>query len=179
MALVHHPVVNKNGETIASAVTNLDLHDIARLARTYDLKRFFVVTPLHDQQTLVQRIVTHWTTGAGAQYNPKRCEALKLIRVVDSLADASARIFKRSQVVPRVIVTSARAAPNNVTFAHLRGVIADGKPVVLTFGTAWGVTAEFMAEADFCLEPIKFGSTYNHLSVRCAAAIALDRLLAR
>ncbi|MCP4687771.1 MAG: RNA methyltransferase, partial [Desulfobacterales bacterium] len=30
LALLHYPVVNKNGEPVASAVTNLDLHDISR-----------------------------------------------------------------------------------------------------------------------------------------------------
>ena len=70
VALTHYPVVNKRGETIASAVTNLDLHDISRTAKTYGLKSFYVVSPLKDQKTLVQRIISHWTTGAGAVYNP-------------------------------------------------------------------------------------------------------------
>ncbi|MFO7784786.1 MAG: tRNA (guanosine(37)-N1)-methyltransferase TrmD, partial [Desulfatiglandales bacterium] len=66
IGLVHYPVYNKNGDTIASAVTTLDLHDLARLSATYGLKRFFIITPLEDQQELVERVIRHWTTGHGA-----------------------------------------------------------------------------------------------------------------
>ncbi|SVE60327.1 uncharacterized protein METZ01_LOCUS513181, partial [marine metagenome] len=31
LALVHYPVYNKNGETITSSVTTLDVHDILRV----------------------------------------------------------------------------------------------------------------------------------------------------
>jgi hypothetical protein len=72
VALIHYPVVDKNGDIIASAVTNLDLHDISRAAKTYGLKSFYVVTPLEDQRELVERIISHWTNGIGAAYNPKR-----------------------------------------------------------------------------------------------------------
>ncbi len=76
LALVHYPVKNKNGQTITSAVTNLDLHDIARAAKTYGVGAFYVVTPLEDQKELVEKIVSHWTEGFGRIYNPKRFEAV-------------------------------------------------------------------------------------------------------
>ena len=57
IALVHYPVTNKNGEVIASAVTNLDLHDMARSARTYGVKGFYVVTPLEDQKALAAQLM--------------------------------------------------------------------------------------------------------------------------
>ena len=53
LSLLHYPVVNKQGETITSAVTNLDLHDIARVSATYGVKAFYAVTPLEDQKALV------------------------------------------------------------------------------------------------------------------------------
>jgi hypothetical protein len=87
VALIHYPVVDKNGDIIASAVTNLDLHDISRAAKTYGLKSFYVVTPLEDQKELVERIISHWTDGLGATYNPKRRSALELIRVKDSFSE--------------------------------------------------------------------------------------------
>ena len=46
VALIHHPVVNKNGMIIGSAVTNMDLHDIARAGRTFGVRGYYVVTPL-------------------------------------------------------------------------------------------------------------------------------------
>jgi hypothetical protein len=46
-------------------------------------------------------------------------------------------------------------------------------------GTGWGLTEECFSAADFILEPIAGNGSYNHLSVRSAAAIMLDRLLGR
>ena len=43
-------------------------------------------------------------------------------------------------------------------------------------GTGWGLTDEIMSMADVTLEPILGPTDYNHLSVRSAAAIILDRL---
>ena len=60
VALIHYPVVNKSGETIGSAVTNLDLHDMpGPLART-GLKPTGWFTPDPMQKELVREIVSHW-----------------------------------------------------------------------------------------------------------------------
>ena len=56
-------------------------------------------------------------------------------------------------------------------------MLANGKAYVLIFGTAWGLTEEFISKADYVLEPIVGKTDYNHLSVRSAAAIIFDRLL--
>ena len=98
VALVHYPVVNKNGDVITSSVTNLDLHDIARVAKTYGIKSFYVVTPLADQKALVEKIVSHWTEGLGAKYNPKRREALELIRIEETLEKVVDDILKSCSV---------------------------------------------------------------------------------
>lgn len=173
---MHYPVVNKVGDVITSAVTNLDLHDIARAGKTYGVKSYYVVTPLSDQQVLVERIAGHWTTGVGGKINPKRCEALELIRIKDSLEAVIEDIEKDSGASPRVVVTSAKVNPDMTRFETLREIIKDGKPYLLTFGTAWGLTHEFVESADYTLEPITGISEYNHLSVRSAASIVLDRL---
>ena len=178
-ALIHYPVVNKNGETIASALTNLDLHDISRAAKTYGLKAFFVVTPLEDQKDLVEKIISHWTTGIGADYNPKRRSALELIRVYDSFPQALDQIAAAEGSYPITIATCARKYPASISNEKLRAMLANGKPHVLIFGTAWGLTEEFISKADCVLEPIVGKTDYNHLSVRSAAAIILDRLLGK
>ncbi len=100
LALVHYPVVNKNGEKVASAVTNLDLHDIARAVKTYGVKKFYVITPLKDQKELVNKILSHWRDGFGAKYNPKRSEALELVDVCDTLDDVLYRIKENSGESP-------------------------------------------------------------------------------
>ncbi len=177
VALIHYPVVDKNGEIIASAVTNLDLHDISRVAKTYGLRSFYVVTPLEDQKDLVLRIISHWTNGIGATYNPKRRRALELIRVKDSFSEVLDQIADTENDYPITIATCARKYPTNVSHEKFRAMLNNGKPYILILGTAWGLAEEFISKADYVLEPIAGATDYNHLSVRSAAAIILDRLL--
>ena len=179
LALVHYPVTNKNGDVIASAVTNLDLHDIARAAKTYDVRSFYVVTPIEDQITLVDQLLSHWLIGAGGTYNPKRRQALELIRIKKTLEEVidEVRSMPSSTGNPRTIVTSATTRCTSVSFNDMRNMIRDGLPYLLVFGTAWGLAESLITTADYTLEPVKGTTTYNHLSVRSAAAIILDRLL--
>ncbi len=171
-------MVNKKGEIIASAVTNLDLHDIARAARTFGVGRFFVVTPLRDQKRLVERIVAHWQEGVGAAYNPDRREALGTIRIADDLAQVLERLAQETGQWPAVVATTSRRHAGCVDFAAVRAMLGDDRPLLLLFGTAWGLAPGLMEKTDFVLAPVEGPTDYNHLSVRSAAAIILDRLLA-
>ncbi len=177
VALVHYPVTDKNGETIASAVTNLDLHDIARVCRTYGVRGYYVITPLADQTVLVNRILDHWTLGAGGKYNPARRQALERIRVKTTFVDALADIADLEGRRPKTVVTSARRRAGSLSYTRLRGLLMEPVPYLLTFGTAWGLSEPFMGDADFSLDPLVGAGTYNHLSVRSAVSIILDRLL--
>ena len=179
LVLVHYPVVNKNGDVIASAVTNLDLHDISRAAKTYGVKGFYVSTRLADQIELTKRIVGHWTSGAGADYNPARRSALELIRIKASLEDVVSHIGKQEGIRPRTIATCARKFETAISYEKMRGVLSNGKPHLLVFGTAWGLSEETIQGADYILEPVAGNTAYNHLSVRSAASIILDRLVGR
>jgi hypothetical protein len=170
-------VIDKNGDTIASAVTNLDLHDIARAAKNYIVKAFYVATPLLDQKKLVEKIVMHWSTGIGARYNPKRCEALTLIKVKDSIDDVKKDIANDGLGYPKTVVTSAKKSSQSIDYKKFREMLRCGNPYLLIFGTAWGLSEEIVNRADYLLEPIEGGAEYNHLSVRSAAAIILDRLV--
>lgn len=176
LALVHYPVTNKNGEIIASALTNFDLHDIARAACTFGAKGFYCVTPLTDQQEIARTIASHWQSGFGSEYNPKRQQALHLISVCDTIADAVADITAKAGCKPQIIATSAQQMPGHCSFATIKESLATGAPHLLLFGTAWGLCPEVFDNADFILEPITGGGSYNHLSVRSAASIMLDRL---
>ncbi len=177
VVLLHYPVLNKAGETISSAVTPLDLHDIARAARTYGVRRFFVVTPLTDQKDLAEMVVDHWVTGYGATYNPARREALELVELADTLESVKARIRLMGHGEPIVVVTSSKDRSDSIDYRALRGMLDKGPPYLLVFGTAWGMTPEIMESADIRLRPIRGASGYNHLSVRSAATAVLDRLL--
>ena len=180
LALIHHPVLNKNGRTISSAVTNLDLHDISRLAKTYGVGGFSVVTPLQDQRQLVENLIGHWTRGAGAAYNPKRKQALETIAVRETLEEVIAGLSAgtAATVGPVTVATSARRHERSIGHDHLGQMLRDSenRPWLLMFGTAWGLADSVLEQADYILAPIRGHADYNHLSVRSAAAIILDRL---
>ena len=180
IGLLHYPVYNKKGEIIASAITNLDLHDLARLAKTYGAERFYVITPLADQQDLAKRICQHWVSGFGSLYNKDRQEAMSLISVVPTLEKSMEEIKDRQGELPALMVTDA--GKNNrerITYEVAREIVASTGVIMLLFGTAWGIARELMRKADYVLAPIVGVSQYNHLSVRAAAAITLDRLFSR
>jgi hypothetical protein len=172
-------VINRSGDVIASAFTNLDLHDISRAARTFGLRSFYVVTPLEDQIKLIQRLIDHWIRGAGATYNPVRKQALELIRLKKSLKEVIEDIRSNSTSgdAPKTVATSARKLPHAISFDELNRYLHNDMECLLILGTAWGLADDLISGADYILEPIKGISDYNHLSVRSAAAIMLDRLL--
>jgi hypothetical protein len=177
VALVHHPVLDGQGSIVTSAVTNLDVHDLSRTARTYGASDYFIVHPIAAQRELVERIRQHWTDGSSGRRIPDRREALTLLRVVDSLEGALDSLGGREQV--DVWVTAARNLGPTLSFAAARTRLeGDGKPVLMVFGTGWGLAPSVVAGADALLEPIRAArGEYNHLSVRSACAIAMDRLL--
>ena len=108
LALIHYPVLNKNREVIGSAVTNLDLHDISRAARTYGVDSFYVVTPYKDQQELYRELLEHWLNGHGAQYNSDRGEALSLVKICDDLEQLFERVTEKRKKRPTILATCAR-----------------------------------------------------------------------
>lgn len=177
IALIHHPVVNKRGETIGSAVTNLDIHDIARAAKTYGVSQYFITTPYEDQQQLVRELLNHWRTGHGATYNPARKEALSIVELADSLEEVITILTGKYGKRPLVVATSAILRDNTMSYDELGQKITQGDPVLLLFGTAHGLAPEIVQLTDVTLPPIKGGTSYNHLSVRSAASITIDRLL--
>ena len=179
LALLHYPVYNKSGETVATAVTNVDVHDIARSSRTFGIKGFYLVTPVEQQRALVAEILGHWTEGAGARHNPRRADAMSRAEVVPSLEVVIEAITAREGRRPTVVATGARLAGDTVSYQDLGQRLTsppDG-PWLVLLGTGWGMTKEVIDGADIRLAPIDGVEGYNHLSVRSAAAIILDRLL--
>jgi hypothetical protein len=179
VALLHHPVYNRNGRVVTSAVTNLDIHDIARSSRTYGLGGYFVVTPVQLQRELVSKIVAHWQEDCGEANEPRR-QALELVRVVHSLEAVVERIAAEQGQSPLLAATAARSAANTMGWRRWREALAaEIRPVVLLFGTGWGLADQVFKRAETRLAPIRGPTDYNHLSVRSAVAIALDRLFGR
>ena len=145
------------------------------------------VTPLADQRELGQRILTHWTDGAGGRANADRASALLLGRMAESLDEAIAQVTARAGAAPKVVATSARThfrpargrkerAIDFCPSAEVRRMLAKG-PVLLVLGTGHGLAPEVLTRADAVLQPVRGFCRYNHLPVRSAAAILVDRLL--
>ncbi len=180
VALVHYPVYNKHREVVTTAVTNLDIHDIARSSRTFGADRYYIVTPVEEQQKLVEKITLHWQSGWGASYNPKRKAALDIVSIVPSVSTALLDMEARLGHRPKVVVTGASTQKNAVSSPELAEMMAVGdQGFLLLFGTGWGMTEELFDSADYVLEPIKGSGEYNHLSVRSAVSIYMDRLFGR
>lgn len=182
VALLHHSMRDKNGAIVTTAVTNLDIHDIARSSRTFGVKNYFLVNPLAEQQEVVKRIIGHWQGSGGRDYNADRADAFDRVKIVSWFQDAVDAIEAAEGTKPEVLMTSARR-PEGMRWLKWSDARAEfakpGKPKLLVFGTGWGMTEEFLRQADGVLDPIlpERDSGYNHLSVRSAVAIALDRLL--
>ena len=175
LGLVHGPVLLKDGRVGTVSLTNLDIHDIARISRTYGLGGFEVVSPLRDQLTLAGRILEHWRTGPGRRANPDRTEALSLVRLHEGL-DAALAAVSADHGQPATLVATSARGPATLSFAAAREWIAT-RPVLVVLGTGHGLAEEVLARADGVLPPLRPFSEYNHLSVRAAAGILTDRLL--
>jgi len=179
--LIHHPVLDRQGETVTTAITNLDLHDLCRTSRCYGLGDLFIAHPVVAQRELASRVRAHWTTGSGARRIPERRPAIEILRIVESL-DAALDALGGSNAV-ELWATSARRSPQPRLDYHQAGdrLASPGPTVLIMLGTGWGLADQISQRAHFQLAPIesvqKHG--YNHLSVRAAAAITFDRLLSR
>ena len=177
IGLVHYPIYDKKKEVVATALTNFDIHDIARCAKTFGIGGFFVITPLESQVQLAERIIRHWVAGAGSVYNPTRKESLSLVRVSRSIDEADQEISDLWRTKAKRIATGASSHPKSINFGFLKKLLKDeSTPFIILFGTGWGLTQEVKDSSDYVLAPIE-GRGYNHLSVRSAVAIILDRLL--
>ncbi len=186
IALIHHPVVNRSGEVTASSVTGLDLHDLARAARTYGVAATFVVHPFPAQRRFVSQVVGHFVSGPGRSLHPERGETLeRQISVVSDLNEAVEEVEAREGRPPLLVGTSARDDQHGfsdhkmTSYGALRKRLRESpEPAMILFGTSWGLAPELMERMDLRLPPVLGDAgTYNHLSVRAAAAVILDRLL--
>ena len=174
VALVHHPVRARDGSIITTSITNLDVHDIARTARTYGIARYFIVTPIEAQRALVEHILGYWRDGDGARRVPERGEALARVEAVDSID----RVLERIGPSAMVLTTAARSGYVSTDYAAAARALASEphRPALLLFGTGYGLADSVVEHATMHLAPVRPGNDYNHLAVRSAVAIVLDRL---
>ena len=174
--LIHHPIYDRARTIVTGAITNLDLHDISRSAHTFGLAAYYVAHPIAAQRELAERIREHWLTGSGSRRIPDRVPPMRGLRVVSDLDEA----LSLSGPGTELWVTSAKGGARSLPFEAARErIFGEGPPVLIAFGTGWGLADEILDRASFLLAPIKSPREdgFNHLSVRAAAAITFDRLL--
>lgn len=178
-ALVHYPVRNKLGEEVTTAVTNLDLHDGSRLASTYGMDGYYLVSPIEEQADLILRIRDHWITGSGHLRNPERKDGMSRVHHAYSVQEVCDDIEARHHIRPLLVGTSAQVtAHQGITYEQLRQKrLNTAQPILLLFGTGWGLSSRITPPIDLFLPPIWGPTAYNHLSVRGAMAVILDRIL--
>ncbi len=155
------------------------MHDIARSSRTYGIKNYFLVTPLKDQQKIVKTLLDFWQKGAGIEYNKSRHEAVNRVRIAESFSEVIAAIEEKEGKKPIILGTSARVGDSKrlLSFFDQQKIFNKERPVLIVLGTGQGLTDEFLQQCDYILSPIEGFSDYNHLSVRSAGAVILDRWL--
>ena len=183
LALLHHPVLDRHGNVSTTALTNVDLHDLARSARTYGVERFFVVTPIELQQELIRRVLHHWTQGTGAARIPTRADAMSRVELQPDLEATIHRVSELAGAAPLVVATGAGFRQEVISAAELRQHATRlGRPALILLGTGHGLAPSAVERADIRLPAIDgppSAGGYNHLSVRSAGAILLDRLCRR
>lgn len=204
VVLLHSPMVDRIGKEVTTAVTNLDIHDIARSCKTYGVKRYFIVNPEPEQERMVKTILDHWKQEVSKVHHPSRAQALELVRFVRTFEEAfneaslesaqcgESEDDKSVDQRPYVVMPDARDLTKYFSeiwsYEELRRRIEQSeipgdlstsmkRPVMIVFGTGWGIAPVFFEKVDQVLAPLRTkGNRYNHLSVRAAAAIVLDRL---
>lgn len=173
IALLHHPVI-RNGSVITSSITNLDIHDISRVTATYGLGGYFITHPDEKMRFIASQLSRHWVSGNGKEINPDRSQALGRTSIVTSVEDAVDIILKQTGSKPLVIGTTARKTDKTMSVKELKN--KKNIPTLILFGTAGGIENNLLDSLDYVLEPIETGTDYNHLSVRSAVSIFIDRL---
>jgi hypothetical protein len=174
LAIIHYPVLDKRGDVVSTSINNLEIHDVARSCMTFGVELCYIVTPLDRQRAIAEQLVDHWKGGYGRQYNPDRAKALEKIRITKSLAEVMEEFHGRE---PVLVGTSSKRRETSIGYVELgRRIQQDPRPHLLLFGTGWGLPPGIVSNCESTLLPIMGLGEYNHLSLRVAIGIILDRL---
>jgi hypothetical protein len=180
IALLHFPAMDKEGRTIITSFTTMDLHDIARPAKAYEINTFYIVQPVDAQRAVIKKQIEYWSSEEGLKTNPTRAETVKLVRLAYNLEEVIEDIQNRRGRKPKLVGTDARTYPNTVSYEFLKREIEKRQDdFLILFGTGYGIPPDLMNTFDYILEPIYGAGDWNHLSVRNACAIILDRLFSK
>ncbi len=172
--------MDREGKIIVTSFTTMDLHDIARPARAYEVNKFYIVQPIDAQQMVIKRQIDYWLSPEGREANPTRYEIVQLVDLKYTLDEVIEDISKKRGRRPVIVGTDARTYPNTIGYKELSQRIHQREEdYLIVFGTGYGLPPDMMRTFDLILEPVYGSGDWNHLSVRNAVAIILDRLFSR
>jgi len=179
VVLMHDEINLKDNRIGTTSVASLDIHDAARSCATYGIKNYFMVSPLKDQQKIMRYFLSFWHSDAGKNYNKSRHDAVSRVMPMLSLDETIATITEQEGCRPLLIATSAKPHDGleKIDFFSQSKLWQQKKPILFVFGTGQGLADQVLDRCDFILHPIEGMTNYNHLSVRAAVAIILDRWL--
>ncbi len=179
VALMHTQIKLKDGSIGNTSITSIDLHDTARSCATYGVKNFFMVSPLADQQAIIATLLDFWHSDIGKQYNSSRFHAVNKVKPMYTFDDVIVDITQQEGKVPVIVATSAKehAHIQKIDYTQQGVVWQHNRPVLFLFGTGQGLADSLVDRCDFLLAPIRGLTEFNHLSVRSAMAVILDRWL--
>ncbi len=178
VALLHDGMLDKQDAIVTTSLTMMDVHDICRSCRTYNTRSFYIAHSSSVLRSLASTLERHWKEGHGATYNPDRKDAFDILHITETLEQIKEDIQKKTGKTPLLVATSAHQGGERVSFSNLREQMNKDSEhhYLLLLGTGWGMSQELLEQTDLFLEPINGPTEYNHLSVRSACAIMLDRL---
>lgn len=180
IAVLHWPATDRYGNRIITSFTTLDLHDIARPAKAYGVETYYIAHPVDAQREIIQRQIDYWTSEENKEKQFTRYESVSLVKLVYNYEEIINDIISKKHKKPKVVGTDARTYPNTISYNKLSSLIKEGKDdFLIVFGTGYGIPKSLMETFDYILEPVYGAGDWNHLSVRNAAAIILDRLLSK
>jgi len=179
VALMHTQVLVKSAGTGDTSITSIDIHDIARSSATYGIKNYFVVSRFEDQHMIMATFLKFWKSEEGKKYNFSRYNAVSRVEPTRSFEEVLNKIKKIEGKEPIVIATSAKNYENlpEIDFYSQGKIWEQNRPVLILLGTGQGLCDDLLKKCDYILLPVQGIPDYNHLSVRSAAAIILDRWL--
>ncbi len=175
VGLMHYPMQDKEGDVVSTALTNMDLHDISRTCKSYNVEKFYVINPVESQRNIAKRVMKHWLLGFGSTYNENRRQAFEIVEIRESLVEVIKEIEEATGEKPLIVATTARKRKKHIDFNTFFDKLVR-QNILLLFGTGWGFTEDFLSSVDYLLKPIEGIKGFNHLSVRSAVAIILDRI---
>ncbi len=180
VALMHNDVIlkafNKVGNT---SITSIDIHDISRSSATYGIENVFLVSALKDQHAILEKFLDFWMSSEGKKYNTTRFEAIKKVVPAFDFDQVVEVIYNKEGKKPIIIATSAKiqSEVKSLDYYSQEVIWKQDRPVLFVFGTGQGLSSEFLQKCDYLFGPINGLIDYNHLSVRSAVSIVLDRWL--